>query len=407
MALLFDQLMHPNADLGAEQEPCLKWCHHGNKAIKHLVVGCGPPGGSWHNMKESQLTLSLNNWLELPGFGIQDWLRDHRCETARKPCNLVENGLAVSGDSYDRATTGHLAEYYKDYVNKMDLSKNFWNDAKVFSVRPIACYGESACCDNISRFCRCWEVSGICDLSSEHPRQFSITAANVVLATGVNVPKMLKIPGEKSPFVFHELNDLCDHLKWDSAETLDPCLVIGCGLSAGDAILALQNRGIPVVHSFRRAAKDVKIIFNQLPEVVYPEYYRVRQMIRGELPVKDVANTLYTGYPKTQVVDICKNQECTLERANGTLFKVKVSYVLVLIGASPDLAFLHNTQQLGIKSDNPVDCKRNPVDINPFSYEAVQEPGLFAIGPLAGDNFVRFGLGGSLGIANHFFKGDE
>ena len=55
----------------------------------------------------------------------------------------------------------------------------------------------------------------------------------------------------------------------------------------------------------------------------------------------------------------------------------------------------------------PVDSKENPIDINPFTYESVNEPALFAVGPLIGDNFVRFGMGGALGIASHFMREEE
>lgn len=410
VALLFDQLLHPNTDLGSDQESCLKWHYHGDKALKHVVIGCGPPGGSWHNMQGSQLTLSLNNWLELPGLEFQDWLREHRCESTRKPCNLVTNGIKSEGYSYDRATTSHIAEYYKDFVDKMNLENNFLNDARVLSVRQVQ-YGEG-CCNRYDTVPLhrdgCWEISGIRGLSSKNPQQFVTYAYNVVLATGTNVPKMLRISGENCPFVFHQMKDLNNLLDESNILTTssDPCLVIGSGLSAGDAILALQNNGIPVVHSFRRAAKDPKIVFNQLPVVVYPEYYRVRQMIRGEIPLGDGAADLYTSYPETRVIEICHNRECVLQRADGTLFKQKVSFVFVLIGANPDLSFLRGTQSLGNKPKEPLDSKKNPVDVNPFSYESVHEPGLFAVGPLAGDTFVRFGLGGSLGAAGHLIKGD-
>ncbi|KAJ7360551.1 Oxidative stress-induced growth inhibitor 2 [Desmophyllum pertusum] len=45
VALLLDQLLRPNADLGKDQSSCLKWHYNGSRAVKHLVLGSGPPGG--------------------------------------------------------------------------------------------------------------------------------------------------------------------------------------------------------------------------------------------------------------------------------------------------------------------------------------------------------------------------
>lgn len=54
-----------------------------------------------------------------------------------------------------------------------------------------------------------------------------------------------------------------------------------------------------------------------------------------------------------------------------------------------------------------VDSKENFIDINFFIYEFVKEFGLFVIGLLIGDNFVRFGIGGVLGIVNYLMKENE
>jgi thioredoxin reductase len=84
---------------------------------------------------------------------------------------------------------------------------------------------------------------------------------------------------------------------------------------------------------------------------------------------------------------------------------VKVSVVLALIGAQPDLKFLPNAGSgLGIKKDVPVANRSNPFDVDPFSYECTSAPGLYAIGSLAGDNFVRFVHGGALAFTSHVHK---
>ncbi|XP_058971380.2 oxidative stress-induced growth inhibitor 1-like [Pocillopora verrucosa] len=413
VALLFDQLLRPNADLGKDQGSCLKWHHNENRAVKHLVMGSGPPGGSWHHMQGSQLTLSLNNWLELPGCDFQDWLRAHRSSTVRKPCNLVTNGVKSDGYSYDRATTSHIAEYYKDYVNYTNIASNFWNDAKVLSVKRVNPADYTNCHCRMSSIHRegCWEIQGVRETFSSMPELFVVHAYNVVLATGNNVPKLLGIPGENLPFVCHKMDRIDSYLGELSeiAHSMDPCLVVGAGLSAADCVLALRNKGVPVIHVVRRNGNDPKIIYNQLPGVVYPEYYKVGQMIKGEVTTAYGKDSSYVAYTKTTLVEIRKDKECILKKADGTLFKQKVSNVFVLVGAVPDLSFLSdvNTSELGSNPAKKIDSKGNPININPFSYETVLEPGLFAVGPLIGDNFVRFGIGGALGIANHLMKEEE
>ena len=400
VAVLFDQLLRPNVDLGNDQT-CLKWHYHSNKAVKHVVLGSGLPGGSWHFMQGSQLTLSLNNWLELPGYEFQDWLREHRAASIRKPCNLVTNGVTSDGYNYDRATTSHIAEYYKDFVSKMEIADHFWSDTNVLSVKHLCSDENNPSQSSRNQNLDCWEVRGVKKLPQGKVEPFVIHAENVVLATGCNTPKTLGIPGEHYPFVYHKVSDvdaLMSDLQSRNEQATDPCLIVGAGLSAGDAIVALSEREIPVLHVFRRAATDSKVIFNQLPAVVYPEYHHIKKMMKGDV----IADGKYTRFPKHKLVEICKNRECILEDSTGNRFKQKVLYVFILIGAVPDLSFVSEGESLGCNPLMPVDCKQNPVDINPFTYESVKHRGLFCLGPLVGDNFVRFGTGGTLAVASHF-----
>lgn len=52
----------------------------------------------------------------------------------------------------------------------------------------------------------------------------------------------------------------------------------------------------------------------------------------------------------------------------------------------------------------PIDCKNNPISVNKFTNEILLVPGIFALGPLVGDNFVRFIAGGALSISSHLMK---
>ena len=109
------------------------------------------------------------------------------------------------------------------------------------------------------------------------------------------------------------------------------------------------------------------------------------------------------------MVRISANHEVTLHGNNTsshleTFEKFKVSLVAVLIGASPNLDFMaEQGRELGIIADESI-SRNNLVDIDLFSHESITQSGIYAMGPLVGDNFVRFLQGGALAITNHVLK---
>jgi hypothetical protein len=58
----------------------------------------------------------------------------------------------------------------------------------------------------------------------------------------------------------------------------------------------------------------------------------------------------------------------------------------------------------GEDSAKPIDCKSNPLAVNKFTNELLNVPGIYAMGPLVGDNFVRFIAGGALSISSALFN---
>lgn len=79
-----------------------------------MVLGKGPPGGSWHRMDPHILTLSLGSWMALPG----------RPFTSRD-----------SGEK--RAFAKNVANYYVQYVDAMNLAKYFVNQVIVTNVSRV------------------------------------------------------------------------------------------------------------------------------------------------------------------------------------------------------------------------------------------------------------------------------
>jgi hypothetical protein len=174
-------------------------------------------------------------------------------------------------------------------------------------------------------------------------------------------------------------------------------MVVGAGLCAADAIIAARSHNVPVLHVFRRQVNDPQLIFKQLPKNTYPEYHQVYQMMRDPVGIEN-----YAAFEEHVVSKVLPDRRVNLSGPTscGT---VKVSCLAVCIGNHPDLSFLSAEVEsnLGVLPGLPVDCKRNPVAINFDSHQSVREPGLFALGPVAGENFVRFLLGGALAVANY------
>jgi len=236
---------------------------------------------------------------------------------------------------------------------------------------------------------------------------FKYLTKNVVLATGLDKANRLGVEGEDLSFVIHSLRELEEAVEAGGlTPNSDPILVIGAGLSAADAIISAQGHDIPVVHLFRRAVDDPQLIFNKLPVNLYPEYHNVhRMMSEGSIEVDrqmkgetvEREHLRYQSYAQTVVKNISRDRRVTIIGPN-TETEMQVSYVLVLIGASPNLEFLNTEIQLG-KVD-----KNNPIEIDAYTHESVNIPGLFAMGPLTGDNFVRFLQGGALAISSFAHK---
>ncbi|CAF0794801.1 unnamed protein product [Brachionus calyciflorus] len=86
--------------------------------------------------------------------------------------------------------------------------------------------------------------------------------------------------------------------------------------------------------------------------------------------------------------------------------EIKISYACILIGYSPDLSFLppNIANQLAVDTSRSMNTKDNPICIDEYTHESSKFKNLYAMGPLVGDNFVRFGTGGALAITSSIWK---
>ncbi|XP_053203476.1 oxidative stress-induced growth inhibitor 1-like [Panonychus citri] len=378
VSILFDALQHPDADIGSDIPTALSWSFHPEKSVSHLVLGSGPPGGSWQKMKDcnNTLTISLGTWMQLPNLNIRQW----SCDTKRE----------------SRVPLGRVAKYYRDYVKCQDLEKYFLNNSQVTRLE----YNED---DAL------WKVS----VMEEKVGHFTISTPRVVLATGVNEkPNKLGIKGESFPFVIKSLTEFEKVLSnLDRTVCNDPVLIVGAGLSAADAVITARFEGIPVYHAFRRHPDDPTLIFNQLPGNMYPEYHKVHQKMKGKS-----LSTDYKAFPMHCISEIRANRTVVLTNLIGAEYNglgdstrttLQVSYILALIGRRANLDFIYPKRlrsQLLQHPTQPFHSRNNPIAINPFTHECLNVEKLYAMGPLVGDNFVRFVQGGALAIANHFWS---
>ena len=559
ISVLFDTLMRPNADIGEDHAPSLTWTHDPSKAIPHIVIGNGKPGGSWHHMQPDLETVSLGHWLELPGYPFNQW----KMEQDRNRTGDVKSA-AIKGNR-KRALLGEIAQYYNDYVSKMELEKNFLNGVEVvcaldmrrskvdgkppvfesrcssssrlsslssspglyspshvtdempsiellrsmqedvgyqrladgvfeeyllaaagdncivrvdsgtsvgevsdhvhvhvpqqsdegaktpagdmspvrddevrggnqdndsvpFQIQPfttdseprqIECFPETNCCclsdpDDSGVFCHeakklkpeyrwCikgrWKSSQDEHGSHDGGKCVKILAKKLVLACGVGQHRKLGVPGEDLPFVHHQYSDLVPAVDGSSCLHDDPILVVGAGLSAADAVLLGLKRGVRVIHTFYQDASDSGLIFHKMPPSMYQEYRHVFALMQGK-----AIDDNYTPLPRHKVMEFKQGGTCQLKSTDSEhKTELKISSCHVLIGSEANLGFLPQrlTSTLGIKADTPIRPKLNPIDIHPYSFQSESVPSLYAVGPLVGDNFVRFVLGGALGIAHH------
>ncbi|XP_012556189.1 oxidative stress-induced growth inhibitor 2 [Hydra vulgaris] len=380
VSILFDHLFHPNADMLTNDESVIEWRYNPNNEVRHIVLGMGPAGGSWHYMNNSQLSVSLAQWLELPGYSYKEWFQENQYKVPNLP-----KLSPITSVHPDRTHTALVGLYYMDYVKKQNMSQNFKNNVKVTSVRQCTQ-------NNIMHWC----IEGLQWVDETTTQMFTLFSDNVALAVGAsNIPRKLYITGEHYDFVCHALPDIETMINQKL-----PVLVVGCGLVALDAVLKLIANRIPVYHVFRRSVKDPELILNQLPSA-YADYLQLKPLMTG----KCLNNEYYKPLPQHNVVGILPNREVIIEHTNKMLaYKLHVNRVIILVGLLPDLSIIDNSDSLKEDPQKEFNIKTNPLDIDLYTYECRSRKGLYALGPLVGDNFVRLISGGALAITHGLFR---
>lgn len=116
------------------------------------------------------------------------------------------------------------------------------------------------------------------------------------------------------------------------------------------------------------------------------------------------AYPLYNALPEYSIVNFNnQTRTVTLQSKTGDCVKYSVSFVAVLIGSKPDLSFLPQEINTRITKDAQIDCKNNAIPIDKSTNLINGFNSLYAVGPLAGDKFVRFLPGGALAVVSDLY----
>ncbi|OTF70952.1 hypothetical protein BLA29_000713 [Euroglyphus maynei] len=463
ISVLMDQLQHPNADFGERNPSMLKWTYRPDRRVDHIVIGSSEsPGGIWHaiaktcssklcsNSTTEMLTLSRRSLMQLPVLPIYDDENHQNDSDGELP-------------SDNRVPYRVVANYYRRYVNHFGLDEFFHNHtrATLLDWDPIdQCFIVDASCRKSSssnqrkyrvryRAKRVVLAKG----TSTMPRMLNIQGETFpfVLHSLTKLDVIIRqtqlLPCWRLPI-----------LSTSRTQSPDPILIVGSGLSAADALILLsqrcQRRPLRIIHLFRKSIRDRSLIFNQIAtnDSNYPEYYQVFQKMKHSvqnnihclecLPhhhsppsstssskqlslrfeyyqayqecILSSIQTTANGHRTATLEFLNKNKSdstlcCHCNRPINHQLTVRITFALILIGSSPQLDFVNENirQRMARDSTAPIDHRLNPISIDPYTHECKDVPGLYALGPLVGDNFVRYVQGGALAAANHIYHDER
>ncbi|CAF1335152.1 unnamed protein product [Rotaria sordida] len=412
VSLLIDNLLHPDADLGAHLQSKIKWRHDPSLSIDHICIGRGGVGGVWNQITSKQLqTISMADWMELPNYPMSTFRQQRRAARCNSLTNNQETTTTTTNNEnqFGRATYDEVHSYYIHYVKRNRLTNYFRNGYEITSIERVCI--DAPYYDDVNEEIRTpqplWEIRGY---NEQDKTPFVLHAKYVVLATGTpqKITRPLGIIGESASqsFTYTNLHDIEDLInKKRLTNNSKPLLVVGCGLTAVDILLLCQQYLIPVLHVFRRAIDDHELVLNQLPANIFPEYERIRELIRqststttsmsSSVSSSSSSQWSYQCYPQSEIISITEDGTVHIRNLRTHITTdCDISFVAKLTGADVTIPFLSSSNTK----------KYNGLQINPYTYECIDYENVYALGPLAGDKLVRFLQGGALACAASLFK---
>ncbi|KAI5635304.1 oxidative stress-induced growth inhibitor 1 [Phthorimaea operculella] len=444
--LLMDNLLRPCADLGIQADSLIEWKYDVDKQIDHIVLGRGPPGGAWHTFPSSVRTLSPAAWLTLP---------PHE--------NAASSGLAArSGGLTARAT----AAYCRRYVTTCKLQRYFRSGVIVTRVSLLPPSGAPCqrSCPLNAAFCvygyhksegrpfryLCRRVVLACGVG-DRPNTLAPEVARHALHSLANIERAVTVlsthKSSSPPAVLVVGSGV------SAADAV--CLCARGGLlvhhayrARGSAIAAYSPHTYPhykQVYEMMCAGKSGNYPhYNALPEHVITNFsldcietkctkcadetkHAAKRKIEENQRQCFLKN--HWHYLKS-VVASCKSRYLNYSEINGNDTKCVVTDCEKQKTCScqenykdckcetipyPELEnkIKCTCQQnpyssgigFGLDPNKPVDGKSNPIAIDKRTHELLNAPkGIYALGPITADNFIRFIPGGALAIVSSIHR---
>lgn len=178
VSLLLDSLQHPCADLGMELPCMVEYKYHPEKEIDHLVLGRGPPGGSWHRMDPNLRTLSLAAWMSLPGLPYADWERTHP-PTVDPSSPVDPAGAALSNNNHLQHNHNNQNPYLPPSDGGVKILKtNNQHGASINQSRKILIGSSNVSSSSNFNDSPCARCSELKRQQQQNPRQVSLTQCN-------------------------------------------------------------------------------------------------------------------------------------------------------------------------------------------------------------------------------------
>ncbi|ULT97639.1 hypothetical protein L3Y34_005458 [Caenorhabditis briggsae] len=359
LSVLFDMLVRPGADMGSDAPGCLQWEMNRSREVPHMVIGETKIGGSWNEYDPEMLTVSFSDWMDMPGFTMNEWL-------GGRP--LVKRLPSVA-----------IATYLKKYVEKLKLRKKFHQYFGVQSIRKVG---------------DVWVTEG---KRSTDGRGFRIRSKQVVVACGKTSPRKLMLPNEEhcSSNIVYDVRTLKErldstkktvmddeHYSTPSTSSAAPVIVVGDGVSSVDCVRHCLERDIPVVHVIRRNLRELRnVMLSRLSPIHYSEYTEVYRMMIGRSAHKNYQRIL-----DGQISSISKIH-AEITTGAQEIIEMPYSTVAVCIGRESHFSTVFETPPTFL------------------DYRSPEDDTLYGVGAYAGDHFVRFLVGGCLRVAQHIYAG--
>uniref|UniRef100_A0A0K0DCP8 Pyr_redox_2 domain-containing protein n=1 Tax=Angiostrongylus cantonensis TaxID=6313 RepID=A0A0K0DCP8_ANGCA len=314
LSILYDSLVRPGADVGAQISSRLLWQTDERRQIPHLVLGETAVGGSWNNYDPEMIALSSSSWLDLPGLSISDWL---------------QGTPLISRLSLSLCT---LSQYHRRLMTcdeKSSHSHTFLHFKKTGGV---------------------WSVSG----KRLDGMSFSYTANHVILACGLMKKRPLEV--FLTTFIF-----IIQRYSYVYSVRV---VVVGDGITSADAVRVCLEHEVPVLHLMRRTERQIQnSVLSRLSPLHYLEYHSIYRLMIG----KD-SHPLYVKRHASSIISVDENSE-------------KCSLLVVCIGRVSDF---------------------DGILVGKYTftgYHSEEDPTLMRVGSFAGDNLVRYIVGGCLDVA--------